>query len=242
MRKILLCLILAGSPLHADDDQFRERFADPATRTAALAELIPGTRTAYFHTALNHQLAGREADFATTMAEWKAASERKESPVSAESMKVLENRQILMAYQKNPVTSLAELIRRLDLKFTDTRPDAAAAENLPTRVDPALISEAAFEKSATDRYPKNTYTQYTGQRRLRELEQVEKFDEEKIRWFLENLDRADLPGVVPLIDRALGLDRTFSFTQQPLLDVPWFSTPAPRTAAEPLDRGRFGPA
>ena len=136
---------------------------------------------------LDHQLAGREADFETTMTEWKAASERKESPVSAESMKVLENRQILMAYQKNPVTSLAELIRRLDLKFTDTRPDAAAAENLPTRVDPALISEAAFEKSATDRFPKNTYTQYTGQRRLRELEQVEKFDEEKIRWFLENL-------------------------------------------------------
>ena len=46
---------------------------------------------------------------------------------------------------------------------------------------------------------------------------MEKFDDAEIRWFLENLDRADLPGVVPLVDRALGLDRTLSFTKQPLL-------------------------
>ncbi len=218
MRKSLLCLLLACGPLHADDDRFRERFADPASRTAALAELIPGTRSAYFHTALNHQLAGREAESKKTMADWKAASERKENPISAESMKVLENRQLLIDYQKSPATTLAELIRRLDLKFTDTRPDAAAAaESLPTRIDPALISETAFEKATADRFPEKTYAQYSGRRRLRELEQVEKFDEAKIRWFMENLDRADLPGVVPLVDRALGIDRTLSFTQHPLL-------------------------
>ena len=218
MRKTLLCLLLACSPLRADDDRFRERFADPATRSAALAELIPGTQSAYFHTALDHQLAGREAEFQTTMVAWKAASTRRENPISAESMTVLENRQVLMDYQKNPVTSLAELIRRLDLKFTYTRPDAAAAaESLPTRLDPALISEAAFEQATADRFPEKTYAQYSGHRRFRELEQVEKFDDAEIRWFLENLDRADLPGVVPLVDRALGLDRTLSFTKQPLL-------------------------
>ena len=63
MRKTLLCLLLACGPLLAADDFFRERFADPATRNAALAELIPATRAAYFHTALDHQLAGREAEF-----------------------------------------------------------------------------------------------------------------------------------------------------------------------------------
>ncbi len=218
MRKTLLCLFLACAPLHADDDSFRERFADPATRTAALAELIPGTRSAYFHTALDHQLAGREAEFRKTLADWKAASERKENPVSAESMKVLENRQLLIGYQQTPVTTLAELIRRLDLKFTDTRPDAAAAaESLPTRVDPALISEAAFEKATLEKSPDQPYTQFSGQRRLRELEQVENFDEAKVRWFLQNLYRADLPGVVPLVDRALGFDRTLSFTESPFL-------------------------
>ncbi len=218
MRKSFICLLLGCGTLHADDDAFRERFADPATRTASLAELIPGSREAYFRTALDHQLAGREAEFANTMADWKAASERKKNPVSANGMTVLENRQLLMDYQKDPVQSLAALIRKLDLTFDDERPDAAAAaESLPTRIDPALISEAAFERDSAKESPKPYYTGYLGERRLRELERVTEFDEAKIRWFLENIDRADLPGVVPLVDRALVLDRMLSFTEHPLL-------------------------
>ncbi|MEO5915742.1 MAG: hypothetical protein ABIS50_16020 [Luteolibacter sp.] len=212
MRKTLICLFLACGSLQADDDTFRERFADPATRRSALAELIPGSREAYFHTALDHQLAGREAEFAKTMADWKAASERKENAVSATGMQVLENRQLLMDYQKDPIHSLAELIRKLDLKFDDERPDAAAAaESLPTRVDPEWISEAAFEKAVAKESPEQPYTGYNGERRLRELERVEQFDEAKIRWFLQNLDRADLPGVVPLIDRAMNLKHPVKF-------------------------------
>ena len=59
--------------------------------------------------------------------------------------------------------------------------------------------------------------QYRDQRLWRELDQVGKFDSAKTRWFVENLDRADLPGVVPLVARALALDRTLSFTGHPLL-------------------------
>ena len=209
--------MLAGLPLLAGDDTFRERFADPATRTAALEELIPGTRAAWFHTALDHQLAGRDADFKQTMGAWKVASEREENPVSNHGMAVLENRQLLIDYQKNPEASLAELIRRLDLRFDDTRPDAAAAESLPTRLDPALMTEAAFDKDAAAQAPDKPYTQYMNQRLWRELDRVETFDEAKTRWFLENLKRADLPGVVPLVVRALALDFTLSFTGHPLL-------------------------
>ena len=217
MRKILFCLFITCLPIHADTDTFRERFADPATRTASLAELIPGSRQAFFHTALDHQLAGREAEFVKTMAEWKSSSERKENPVSASGMEVLENRQLLMDYQKDPLRSLEALIRKLELKFDDERPDAAAAaESLPTRVDPALISEAAFEKATADQSPSKPYTGYSGERRLRELERVEQFDEPKIRWFLQNLDRADLPGVVPLIDRAMNLKPPVKFNEMSL--------------------------
>ena len=217
MRNILFCVFIACLPVHADDDTFRERFADPATRTAALAELIPGSREAFFHAALDHQLAGREAEFVKTMAEWKAASQRKESSVSDAGMPVLENRQLLMDYQKDPRRSLDALIRKLDLNFDDERPDAAAAaESLPTRIDPQLISEAAFEKAATKESPDQPYAEYSGERRLRELERVEQFDERKIRWFLKNLDRADLPGVVPLIDRAMNLKQPVNFGDIPL--------------------------
>lgn len=114
MRKPLILLCLATFPLHADDDTFRERFADPATRAPALAELVPGTRDFFFHTALDHQLAGRAEAFSKTLAEWKAAAERPENRVSSGGIAVLENRQLLIDYQNNPDASLAELIRRLD--------------------------------------------------------------------------------------------------------------------------------
>ncbi|MCX6868579.1 MAG: hypothetical protein NTV46_20710, partial [Verrucomicrobia bacterium] len=216
MRKTFICLWLACTPLFADDDLFRERFADPTTRTTALAELIPGTQSAWFHTALDHQLAGRNTEFNKTMADWKISADRKGNPVSAKGMAVLENRQLLLDYQKKPKTSLAGLIRRLDLKFDDTRPDAAAADSLPTRLDPALVTEAAFDQAAADQVPDAPYTQYTHTRLYRELEHVEKFDEAKIRWFLEHLQRADLPGVVPLIDHSLGLDKPVPFGKLPL--------------------------
>lgn len=63
MTKNLLCLCLVLTPLHAADDLFRERFADPATRPLALQELVPGTRDAFFFTALHQQLAGLQAEF-----------------------------------------------------------------------------------------------------------------------------------------------------------------------------------
>jgi hypothetical protein len=217
MRKALICLFISCIPLAADDDTFREKFADPATRAAALTELIPGTRDAYFHTALDHQLAGRQNEFLKTLTEWKSAAERKDNPISAAGLTVLENRQLLLDYRTNPGLSLGELIRRLDLKFDDTRPDAAAAESLPTRLDPALITEAAFEQAAAKEAPGQPYTKYREQRRFRELSNVESFDDTKVRWFMENLDRADLPGVVPLIDRALSFDRPLSFTNHRLL-------------------------
>ncbi|MGL4400577.1 MAG: hypothetical protein ACRCXD_11960 [Luteolibacter sp.] len=217
MSKSLFCLFLACAPLHAAEETFRERFADPATRTAALADLIPGSRDAFFHAALDHQLAGREVEFVKTMADWQAASERKENPVSATGKDVLENRQLLIGYQKDPLQSLEALIRKLDLNFDDERPDAAAAaESLPTRIDPDLISEAAFEKAVAKKLPEQPYTGYSGERRLRELERVEQFDEPKIRWFVQNLNRADLPGIVPLIDRAMNLDRPVTFDEIPL--------------------------
>jgi hypothetical protein len=146
MRKSLLCLLITCSSLFADEDSFREKFADPATRTEALAELVPGTQVAYFHTALDHQLAGRTVQFQKTLADWKAATQRKEGAIPATGMDVLENRQLLISYQKDPVGSLAEMVRRYGLKFDDARPNAAAAtESLPTQLDPALLTEAEFE-------------------------------------------------------------------------------------------------
>lgn len=215
MRNYLICLFLACAPSQAQEEPFRERFADPATRAAALATLIPGTQASYFYTALDHQLAGRDAEFRKTMSEWKAAAGRKENPVSDEGFAMLDNRELLIGYQKDPGRTRAEIVRKLGLTFDDARPDAAAAaESLPTRVDPALISEEAFEKAVAEKKPEEPYTEYKGERIYRELENVRNFDENKVGWFYENIDRADLPGVVPLVDRALSFagDLPLSFS------------------------------
>jgi hypothetical protein len=212
MSKNLLCLCLVLTPLQAADELFRERFADPATRPEALRELIPGTRDAFFFTALHQQLAGKQLDFQNSLADWKAAAERKTEPVSKQGLATLESRQLLLDYQTQPKQALAKLIERLDLAFDDARPDAAAAaESLPTRLDPALLAEAAFEAAATTASPEPPYTQFRGGRLLRELDQLKNFDDAKIRWFVQNLKRSDYPGVVPLIAKALALEPPVAF-------------------------------
>jgi hypothetical protein len=212
MTKNLMCLCLMLTPLHAAEDLFREHFADPATRPLALQELIPGTRDAFFFTALHHQLAGHEADFKKAIAAWHAAAERKADPVSSAGLATLENRQRLLDYQTQPKEALAKLIERLDLTFDDDRPDAAAAaESLPTRLDPALISAAAFDAAAIKASPDAPYTQFSGERLMRELDQVKSFDNAKVRWFLQHLKGQPTPGILPLIARALALNPPVSF-------------------------------
>ncbi|RYD32312.1 MAG: hypothetical protein EOP87_13095, partial [Verrucomicrobiaceae bacterium] len=213
MRKTLTCLMLATSCLHADEDTFREKYADPATRMAALAELIPGSRDAYFHTALAHQLAGREAEFRKVMAEWKAATERKEYPVPDHGHEVLENRQLLLAYQADPEASIEGLIRKLGLKFDHSRPDAAAeAETVPTRLDSAAISVEAFEeRAAKSSAPSTAYQRYTGRRLMDELAGAADFDEAKVRWFLENIQHAEHPAVTLLVERSLAFPAPVKF-------------------------------
>ncbi|MBX3742375.1 MAG: hypothetical protein KF712_15415 [Akkermansiaceae bacterium] len=205
MRKTLACLMLAASSVLADEDTFREKYADPATRMAALEELIPGSRDAYFHTALAHQLAGRDTEFQQVMTEWKAAAERKEHPVSAHGHDLLENRRLLLAYQQDPEASIEGLIRKLGLKFDHARPDAAAeAETVPTRLDSAAISMEAFEeKAAKSSQPSTAYQQYTGKRLLDELAGAADFDDAKVRWFLENIPHAEHPAVTLLVERSL---------------------------------------
>ncbi|WAC18233.1 hypothetical protein OVA24_13400 [Luteolibacter sp. SL250] len=214
MRKALTCLMLATSCLHAgDEDTFLEKYADPATRMDALAELIPGSRNAYFHTALAHQLAGREEEFRQVMAEWKTATERKENPIENFGYEVLENRRLLLAYQRDPEGSVEGLILKLGLKFDHTRPDAAAeAETVPTRLDSAAISLEAFEEKARKSSPPSTaYQQYRGKRLMDELAGAADFDEAKVRWFLEHIPHPEHPAVTLLVDRSLGFQPPVKF-------------------------------
>ncbi|MEK7952765.1 hypothetical protein [Luteolibacter soli] len=205
MRKILISLLLA-LPLAAADLEFKEAFADPATRDSALTRLVPQTRDWFFYQALNHQLAGRANDFRRTMDAWKAESGRKENPVSDDGFQTLETRELLLRYDATPKKTIDSLVRLLDLKFDDAKPDARADAKLPDRLDPALVSAQAFETAANDRSNNSGYRGFSEERLFSELDRLDTFDEAKLRYFNERLTRADHPAVVPLIVKVLALD------------------------------------
>ncbi|HEY1122809.1 MAG TPA: hypothetical protein VGE67_14455, partial [Haloferula sp.] len=130
MRKILISLLLARPVVAADlafvaaDLEFKEAFANPSSRNAAFTRLVPQTRDWFFYRALDHQLAGRTDDFRRTMDSWKAASEQKESPVELDGFQTLETRELLLRYEAAPQKTVDSLVRMLDLKFDDSKPDA----------------------------------------------------------------------------------------------------------------------
>jgi hypothetical protein len=212
MRKALISLLLALPLAAADlDIEFKEAFADPATRDAALTRLVPQTRDWFFYQALNHQLAGRADDFRRTMDVWKATSDRKNSPVSNDGFQTLETRALLLRYEAAPQKTIDSLVRLLDLKFDDARPDARADEKLPDRLDPSLVSAQAFEAAANARSNNQGYRGFSGERLSTELARLDTFDEAKLRYFHDKLARADYPAVVPLIVKVLSLERPPAF-------------------------------
>jgi hypothetical protein len=198
MRKTLISLALALPVLAADLD-FKEAFADPATRDAALTKLVPQTRDWFFYQALHHQLSNRPDDFKRTMAGWKAACERKEDPVSADGYETLATRQMLLQYDAGPRAVTDFLIEKTGMKFDDAKPDARADAKLPDRLDPAMIWAQAFENLATLGNRDAHYRKYSQERLIQELANLATFDEPKLRYFRETLQRSDLPEVVPLL-------------------------------------------
>lgn len=198
MRPALIALALS-MPVFAADLEFKERFADPATRTEALGRLVPETRDWFFYRALDHQLNGRATECEAVLTEWRAAIARKERPVEGDGLRELENRALLLAWPSNPDKAAADLIHHLGLEFNDTRPDATADEKLPTVQDPNDISAAAFEKEAKNQHENRAWEGYSPDRLYAALGQAASFSEAERRWVLGQLRRADHPAIPRLV-------------------------------------------
>ena len=56
----------------------------------------------------------------------------------------IENRQALLTYSKNPQRALSLISSRLNLQFNQQREQTNQKPNLPTKLDPALISPATL--------------------------------------------------------------------------------------------------
>lgn len=215
MKAILIALFLT-LPLFSSDLDFKEEFADPATRAASLSTLIPGTRDWYFYHALHQQLSTDWQAFERTMTDWKSASSAKLRPISSDGYRTLEQRELLLRYQAHPEKSLTSLIEQLNLDFDDSRPDAREVEKLPDSLDPSLIDAKAFEQAAALGNNENAWQAHTPDQLLADLQKLEEFSEPRIRHSLRALKRADHPGVLQLVLRGLEFDNPVSFGDAPL--------------------------
>ena len=215
MKALLISLLLAA-PMMAADLEFREAFADPETRTAALERLVPGTRDAFFYRALDHQLARRVEAFHETMARWEAAAKDGKSGVSAEGMEVLKRREILLGYEADPEGAVKRLIDELELKFDDTQPDARADERLPDRLEAEEITLDAFVAEAGRVNDGGAHRAMSQELLVADLEGVADFGEEKVRYLLGALEPAEHPAVATLVLKALALPDAAEFGALPI--------------------------
>ncbi len=141
MRLPILLSLLAAPMLLARAEvslEFREAFADPATREHALTLLVPGSPEAYFHTALHLQLKGDAEGVAKTLAAFR--HRHPDHPLADQ----IAFRQTLLDYAKNPKAAIDEIVRRHGLFFghaPDTEDPGATAPNKldPTFTDPARL-------------------------------------------------------------------------------------------------------
>jgi hypothetical protein len=134
---VLLLAATAADPATAGEISFLEKFSLAPDRSVALRTLIPGTESYFFFNSLHLQNQKRYAEVDAVMKLW---LERTKSPTGL--YHEIESRQALLRYGQQPLQALAFLRNRLKPSLNHQQRNPAARAQLPTTLDPRLISRA----------------------------------------------------------------------------------------------------
>lgn len=133
-----------AKPMGGVDSEFLERYALAADRAAVLAELVPGT-DAYFYFNGLHQLdQGNFDEGERLLKAW--VDGQGEGP----GVTRIRHRLAVLRYPQAPEDSLAYLKAHLDLDFDHQRQVPGEVPDLPTALDPSLISREKWLARALD--------------------------------------------------------------------------------------------
>ncbi|HET6408860.1 MAG TPA: hypothetical protein VFG14_13325, partial [Chthoniobacteraceae bacterium] len=195
LRLLLPLLFATASLVRGDNDiGFIERFALAPDRDRILTELVPNTEDYYFFHCLHYQNTKQPARLAPILEGWK-----KRYP-NSQQLKIMENREALLAYDADPHRTLEFLKRFFNLQFNHVQDRRDQKPDLPTELDQARISRDAFLKTvlADDHLPgcnAEILAQIVAEKvPLRSAQR---------RALLTRIERPNVPGLVELIAEEL---------------------------------------
>lgn len=201
------CLIARSARGDGQQIGYLETFALAEDREQALETLVPGSPDYYYYHVLHYQNS-RQLDKAEQLLTIWQERHRGDNRRS-----VLENRQILLSYDADPESALAQLRRILNLTYRHMPEREDAPTTYPVILDQDRISRDRFMDLA--RTPRR--------------ENVERFERTAYDWLityplsnderrdlLSRLDHPDYAGVVDLVVADLDYERSRGFGHHPV--------------------------
>ncbi len=179
-------LLLVAAPASAGEISFLEEFSLAPDRSVPLATLIPGTESHFYFNCLHLQNQKKYTEVDAVLKQWLLKTK---SPTAL--YREIENRQVLLRYGQSPIPTLAFLRNRLRPNLNHQQKNPAAQAQLPTSLDPRLISRNAFTarslspNSSLDAF-ENSALQWLARRKLTIAQR---------RSLLSRLTRPDLAGL-----------------------------------------------
>ena len=199
--------VLASFAFGENETGFIERFALAADREKVLSELVPGTEDYYFFHALHYQNTRQAAKLATILEQWKKRVGQ------SDQRDLIENREALLAYDANPERTLNFLREHYQLRFDHVQEQPDAKPDLPTQLDPALITFEAFLHEAQ----RNEDLRECTPEALAQIVTAKvPLNPAQRRAVLARIQRPNVPGLVELIAEELATRESKGFGEFPI--------------------------
>lgn len=191
---VFVSLLSLAGPALAGEVGYVEDFALAADRSEALKQLIPGTDEYYYFHCLHYMNLGQWDTVDEYFKLWDARRDGW-TPL----MREIENRRRLLRYTQDPDATMQYLRNYLNMQYHHQREQLSKEVDLPTRLDPSVISRDALERRA--RATHGDLGGFTDS--ALDWLAAEQLNVNELRHLLRRLNYPDLPNLPQLVKREL---------------------------------------
>ena len=203
---LLAWLVFSVMGVDAREIGFIEDFSLAKDRAKALEQLIPGTEEYYFYHCLHAQHTGDVGRVHQLLEKWI------ERYGYTARVREIQNRQALLDYEQKPEESLSHIRKTLNLRFDHQRERDKQKTDLPTALNPELLSTKRFMEKALSRYKSLRGVEDAGL----DILPFQKLTPEQRRHLLHRLKLPDIPGLPELVVADLKHKHSRGFGSHPI--------------------------